>query len=96
MSPRYETTIMEAAELASRLGWSRSSFLRRRVHLEEAEGFPTMLPGRFGRWNRAAIERWFENHDTIKRIALTAANQPVRIAFDRAHLTALYAGGARA
>lgn len=82
---------MEADEVAARLGWSRSVFLRKRARLE-AEGFPTMLPGRFGRWDRAAVDRWFQHHDEIKRLAASNRNQPVRIAFDRARLTQLYAG----
>lgn len=95
MTPLTSLPIMEAAELASRLGWSRSSFLRKRVQLE-ADGLPTMLPGRFGRWDRAAIDRWFRHHDEIKRLAAINLNQPVRIAFDRARLTELFAQGATA
>lgn len=91
MSLATQTTAVEAAELADRLGWSRSVFLRKRVRLE-AEGFPTMLPGRFGRWDRAAVDRWFQHHVEIKRLAASNLNQPVRIAFDRANLTRLYAG----
>jgi predicted DNA-binding transcriptional regulator AlpA len=95
MSPSPNDTVMEATEIASRLGWKRSSFLRKRVQLE-AEGFPTMLPGRFGRWDRAAIDRWFRHHDEIKRLAAANLNQPLRIAFDRARLTELFAHGASA
>ncbi|MCT7662353.1 hypothetical protein [Shinella kummerowiae] len=95
MTPLTVLPIMEAAEIASRLGWKRSSFLRKRVQLE-ADGFPTMLPGRFGRWDRAAIDRWFRHHDEIKRLAAANLNQPLRIAFDRARLTELFAQGASA
>ena len=84
------SSTMEAAEIAGRLGWSRSTFLRRRTKLE-ADGFPSMLPGRFGRWDRAAVDRWIANHDEIKRLAAANRNQPVRIAFDRARLTEIYA-----
>lgn len=87
--------IMEAAEIADRLGWKRDTFLRRRARLE-AEGFPSMLPGRFGRWEREAIDRWFREHEELKRLAAANLNQPVRIAFDRARLTQLYAAGASA
>lgn len=75
--------------MAIRLGWSRARFLRMRTRLE-AEGFPTMLPGRFGRWDRAAIERWFTHHDELKRLATVTRDQPVRIAFDRARLTEIF------
>jgi predicted DNA-binding transcriptional regulator AlpA len=87
---------MDADEMAGRLGWSRSTFLRRRPRLEAQDGMPAMLPGRFGRWDRAAVDRWFVQHDEIRRIAAANRNQPVRIAFDRARLTELYAAGAQA
>lgn len=87
------TSITTADEIAARLGWSRAYFLSRRARLE-ADGFPAMLPGRFGRWSRAAVDGWFLNHEEIKRIAGANRNQPVRIAWDRQRLTELYAGGA--
>ena len=83
---------MTAKDVADLLGWSRPTFLRRRTRLE-AEGFPTMLPGRFGRWDRDAIERWFRDHAELKRLAAANRNQPVRIAYDRARLTQIFARG---
>jgi len=83
--------IIEAAEVAQALGWTRPYFQRKRTELMLEHGMPSPLPGkRLCRWHRDGIDAWLKDYGTRRTHALMTDGKTDRVSIDRSRLHLAY------